>query len=134
MGRPTKFSARLSALLMELRQKEIAAMRARWRDCPATMHLPQDARRSCGGCKDVVCMRMREKGLNETSTALPYAHRPNCGAMTRSGRPCANKVIPSKKRCKFHGGLSSGPKTQEGKPKIVAAQKARWDKWRDLRK
>jgi hypothetical protein len=130
MSRPTKFSARLSALLMELRQIEIAAIRARWRACPATMHLPQDAQRSCGECKDIVCMRMRKKGLDDAGIPLTYTQRPNCGAMTRSGLPCANKVIPSKTRCKFHGGLSTGAKTQEGKAKIAAAQKARWDNWR----
>ncbi len=39
-----------------------------------------------------------------------------CGAKTRAGTPCKRKDIyyPSG-RCKLHGGLSTGPKTEEGK-------------------
>lgn len=32
-----------------------------------------------------------------------------CGAKTRSGKPCNNKPIAGKKRCRLHGGLSTGP-------------------------
>lgn len=31
-----------------------------------------------------------------------------CGAKTRSGNPCGNKPIAGKKRCRLHGGLSTG--------------------------
>jgi hypothetical protein len=39
-----------------------------------------------------------------------------CGARTRAGTPCKRKDIwfPSG-RCKLHGGMSTGPKTFEGK-------------------
>lgn len=33
-----------------------------------------------------------------------------CGAKTRSGRPCRNQRFYRTKRCKYHGGLSTGPK------------------------
>lgn len=33
-----------------------------------------------------------------------------CGAKTRSGRPCRNIPFADNGRCKFHGGLSTGPK------------------------
>jgi len=37
---------------------------------------------------------------------------PRCGARTRQGRPCRMAVVElGKRRCKFHGGLSTGPKT-----------------------
>lgn len=42
-----------------------------------------------------------------------------CGAMTRTGTPCKRKPIPGKKRCRNHGGLSTGAKTPEGKRKIA---------------
>ena len=42
-----------------------------------------------------------------------------CGAKTRAGSPCKQRTIYSSGRCKFHGGLSTGPKTDEGK-KIAA--------------
>jgi hypothetical protein len=33
-----------------------------------------------------------------------------CGAKTRSGKPCKNQRFVGTGRCKFHGGLSTGPK------------------------
>ncbi len=39
-----------------------------------------------------------------------------CGAKTKSkGTPCKQKVLYSNGRCKFHGGMSTGPRTVEGK-------------------
>lgn len=46
--------------------------------------------------------------------------RVTCGAKTQSGKPCRGKSIPGKKRCKWHGGCSTGPKTAEGKIKALA--------------
>jgi hypothetical protein len=51
-----------------------------------------------------------------------------CGATNRKGLPCMARALPGKKRCKFHGGLSTGPKTPEGKQRIAQAQKERWAK------
>ena len=53
-----------------------------------------------------------------------------CGAKTRKDTPCRNMSEPGKKRCKFHGGKSTGPKTCEGKAKIAEAQRIRWARWR----
>lgn len=53
-----------------------------------------------------------------------------CGAKTRKGRPCRAKVLPKKNRCKHHGGLSTGPKTPEGRARIAEAQRLRWEKSR----
>lgn len=33
-------------------------------------------------------------------------------------------------RCPLHGGLSTGPRTAEGKPRIAAAARARWAAYR----
>lgn len=38
-----------------------------------------------------------------------------CGAVTRAGTPCKQKAIYSNGRCKFHGGLATGPTTEAGK-------------------
>jgi hypothetical protein len=43
-----------------------------------------------------------------------------CGAKTRSGTPCKLTSIYSNGRCKLHGGLSTGPTTQEGKARAAA--------------
>lgn len=38
-----------------------------------------------------------------------------CGAVTRAGTPCKQKVIYWNGRCKFHGGMATGPTTEAGK-------------------
>ena len=38
-----------------------------------------------------------------------------CNAKTRSGGRCKRRDIRRNGRCKFHGGMSTGPKTPEGK-------------------
>ena len=57
-------------------------------------------------------------------------HRQECGALTRRGMACKLKSEPGKARCRLHGGLSTGPKTEEGKARIANAQRKRWAKFR----
>ena len=52
--------------------------------------------------------------------------RMTCGAKTRAGHPCRHLSEPGKRRCKWHGGKSTGPKTPEGKARIAEAQRRRW--------
>ena len=68
--------------------------------------------------------------MNDTKKA--YAR---CGAKTRSGKPCAKYPINGKRRCRLHGGLSTGPRTAEGKARIAAAQlkHGRYVNWREKR-
>lgn len=40
--------------------------------------------------------------------------RPPCGARTGKGTPCQGGKIPGRKRCRWHGGLSTGPISPEG--------------------
>jgi hypothetical protein len=47
----------------------------------------------------------------------PECYDLTCGAKTRKGTPCKLKAIYASGRCKFHGGLSTGPRTTEGKAK-----------------
>ena len=48
------------------------------------------------------------------------AERPRCGAKCRDGHPCAAPVVwlaghdTPRKRCRMHGGLSTGPRTAAG--------------------
>ena len=45
-----------------------------------------------------------------------------CGAHARStGKPCQCKQVYRSGRCKFHGGLSTGPRTPEGKQRAIKA-------------
>ncbi len=43
-----------------------------------------------------------------------------CGARTRSGTPCRRRDLYASGRCKLHGGLSTGPKTSDGKARSAA--------------
>ena len=43
------------------------------------------------------------------------------GAKTRQGTLCQNPAIKGRARCKLHGGLSTGPRTPEGKAGVAAA-------------
>jgi hypothetical protein len=46
------------------------------------------------------------------------------------GLPCQCKLILKGGKCKFHGGMSTGAKTPEGKERSIAALRAGWAKWR----
>jgi len=60
----------------------------------------------------------------------PKARRPPCGARTRKGTPCAARCVPGRERCRMHGGLSTGPKTQAGRERISEANRRRWAAYR----
>lgn len=57
-----------------------------------------------------------------------HSRRQTCGARTRKGTPCRANAINGKERCRFHGGMSTGPRTPEGRARIAEAQRKRWDK------
>ena len=44
--------------------------------------------------------------------------RRRCGARTRAGQPCRAPVVKGKNRCRMHGGLSTGPKTEAGRERV----------------
>ena len=44
-----------------------------------------------------------------------------CGAKTRRGTPCQRPANKLNGRCRLHGGASSGPRTEQGRAKIAAA-------------
>ena len=49
-----------------------------------------------------------------------------CGARRKyDGQPCQAKAL-RKGRCKLHGGMSTGPKTPEGRARIASAMRAKW--------
>jgi hypothetical protein len=58
-------------------------------------------------------------------------HRRRCNARCRQPplRYCRNWAIEGRTRCKFHGGMSTGPKTPEGKARVVAAMMEGRRRW-----
>jgi hypothetical protein len=89
---------------------------ARGSDCPRQKITCVDP--VCG--MGAACHSMRAIGLAGDGTPPKRKLRPRCGAQNRQGRPCAVRVEPGKARCRFHGGLSSGPRTADGKARIGA--------------
>lgn len=62
--------------------------------------------------------------------AIPKWGRPLCGAKTRKGSPCQAPAVwdkannrPRNGRCRMHGGLSTGPKTPEGRARSLSKLK-----------
>ncbi len=46
---------------------------------------------------------------------------PRCGARTRCGGICKQPAMPNR-RCRMHGGASTGPRTPEGLERVRAAR------------
>ena len=69
------------------------------------------------------CATARAAGLAEYDSDWPrFDLAPfwelRCGAKgKRTGKPCPHTSIYGNGRCKWHGGLSTGPKTPEGRAK-----------------
>lgn len=66
--------------------------------------------------------------FRQRETARAAHRRVTCGAKTRNGTPCRNKSEPGRRRCKFHGGKSTGARTPEGIERIREAQRRRWER------
>lgn len=65
--------------------------------------------------------------LSESNWVTHKRQRPRCGVRTRIGRPCRAPVVWDKKsnqpkngRCRMHGGLSTGPRSLEGRIRALA--------------
>jgi hypothetical protein len=111
------------------RQRRSAAMRASWArrrgvadDADDPSHSDAPNTHACARTSSALTayvQKMRDRRL--------------CGARTRAGLPCVRRVMPGKQRCVCHGGASTGPKTEAGKAKIAAAQRARWAHFRQER-
>lgn len=58
-------------------------------------------------------------------------HRPKpvCGARKKTGERCRSKSLHRGGKCKFHGGLSTGARTPEGKARAIAAMQKGKAKW-----
>jgi hypothetical protein len=112
---------------------------ANWQDWHARGFISCPGSRTGPACRDwdckiaSACKRMRAIGLTGDGRKLPSKLRPACGARNRRGEPCRLKLIPGKRRCRFHGGLSTGPASPEGRARIAQAQRQRWARWRATR-
>lgn len=69
------------------------------------------------------------KRLADNSAIRRARERVRCGAKTRKGTRCRLLSEAGRRRCKFHGGMSTGPRTIEGRERIAEAQRKRWALW-----
>jgi hypothetical protein len=56
-----------------------------------------------------------------SSEGASYLKAPRCGAKNRRGQPCACPAMRGKRRCRLHGGRSTGARTPEGRERIRQA-------------
>jgi hypothetical protein len=63
--------------------------------------------------------------LNDHVWRIPRAERPRCGARCRTGQPCQMRAVEGKKRCRLHGGASTGPKSEAGRQAIAESNRRR---------
>ena len=64
----------------------------------------------------------RQCGLKNGNPSGDPASAPRCGANTRRGTPCQCPAMRGKRRCRLHGGLSTGPRTPEGRERCRQAR------------
>jgi hypothetical protein len=84
---------------------------------PAAPEL-SDTSRACAGANDFGSCPAENKA-NQA--------RVICGARRRrDGEPCQGLSVPGKRRCKWHGGASTGPRTDEGRARSMANLRQHW--------
>lgn len=86
---------------------------------------------------DGIVAKARAEGRNSSYTVVngvvtqfwvgnqPKRLQGRCGALCRSGEPCKLRVVEGKRRCRLHGGKSTGPKTPEGRARIAESNRKR---------
>jgi hypothetical protein len=80
----------------------------------------------CETLADVTAFYRRERAEQERMSRLKV-NRPRCGSRTRAGGECAAPAVwdakagkPVNGRCRMHGGLSTGPRSTEGRARALA--------------
>ena len=61
--------------------------------------------------------------LNNGNRSGDPSTAPRCGAMTRRQTACQCPAMRNRRRCRLHGGKSTGPRTAEG---LERSRRARW--------
>ena len=72
------------------------------------------------GCQAMPDQAIPELRIDENRSSRKKL-KITCGARNRQGQPCQCKLLFKSGRCRFHGGLSTGPKTPEGMARTLAA-------------
>jgi hypothetical protein len=73
-------------------------------EAPPSIAVPADA-----------ALRPRHRRLRHGNPSGDPSTAQRCGAKTRRGTPCECPSVRNRRRCRLHGGLSTGPRTPEGR-------------------
>ena len=74
-------------------------------------------------CSPSACLPPDRRGrLRNGATPGDFLAAPRCGARTRAGACCRQPAMKNG-RCRMHGGLSTGPRTAEGRARCAAARR-----------
>ena len=80
---------------------------------------------------DAVNRRRIAREASAARLSVAPVARPQCGARCRDGHPCVAPAVwststgaPRNGRCRMHGGLSTGPRTPDGRARVAAATRA----------
>src|SRR5690349_19011622 len=65
-------------------------------------------------------VKARRGQLRHGNPSGDWSTAPRCGAKTRRGTPCQCAALRGKRRCRLHGGRSTGPRTLEGLARLRA--------------
>ena len=109
-----------------LRQAEAAGVDRRTR---RVLEAVIPTREEVSAVRQLVHAQARRRDKEERSEAHKSA-RPLCGARCRDGHPCRARVVEKPngamaKRCRMHGGRSSGCKTEAGREAIRESNRRR---------
>jgi hypothetical protein len=112
MGRRSKAVADILTTMqeMQIRQREFEDWAA---------ELPYEERRKLH-CMDA---KRRQAAIDAGRAYIPsrpaYLKNLTCGARSRSGKPCGMTALFPNGRCIWHGGMSTGPATSEGRARAL---------------
>ncbi len=104
----------------EVRKPMTSAKAPELSDQYAHARMSPDAERSAGAYESD-WMARKLAALEVQRAKQKATRRVTCGARRhRDGQPCQAKSEPGKRRCRFHGGRSTGPRTPDGKARALA--------------
>jgi hypothetical protein len=91
-----------------------------YRDLVASVIAEAEAERAANKPQPPMPRRITTQHAREYQRLNKYPYPPEfyaftCGARTRAGTPCKIRSLWLNGRCKFHGGLSTGPRTEQGR-------------------
>jgi len=66
---------------------------------------------------------LRRGHLQNNNPGGDFSKAPRCGATTRRQTKCGQPAVRNRRRCRLHGGKSTGPRTPEG---LERSRRANW--------